>query len=79
MMGYQREREERLEEMQNQAYQQQLAKDREECTFNPNMQDRNGVKGPAPNKFYKDGEQFLKKKQYYIDEQNAAMEKEIQK
>jgi hypothetical protein len=51
----------------------------EECTFIPNMQDRNGVKGPAANKFYNDGEQFLKKKQYYIDEQNAAMERELQK
>lgn len=43
------------------------------------MQDRNGVKGPPKNKFYNEGEQFLKKKQYYIDEQNAMMEREQQR
>jgi hypothetical protein len=52
----------------------------EECTFTPNVQDRNGVRGPPKvDKFYRDGEQFLKKKQYYIDEQQAQMERELER
>jgi hypothetical protein len=43
----------------------------EECTFTPNVQDKNGVRGPAKDKFYKEGEQFLKKKQYYVEEKQA--------
>ena len=51
----------------------------EECTFTPNgVQDRNGARGPSRNKFYKEGEQFLKKKDAFISQQNAMRDMELE-
>ena len=80
--AYQREQERRLAELQFQKQQEQLAREMEECTFTPNVQDRNGVRGPQgppKDKFYRDGEQFLKKKQYYVEEKQAQIEREMEK
>lgn len=65
-----------MEELQQYYYEQQLAKEQEECTFVPNAQNRNSVKGPKQ-QFYKTQEMFVKKKDAYIEHQNALKDMEF--
>lgn len=38
-----------------------------------------GPQGPPRDKFYRDGEQFLKKKQHYVQEKQAQLERDMER